>query len=58
MKSTITQFVTLGIMLLIMAVIVSLYPEQNNSGTTSQAATPTKVSKLSIQHRIRNIRAD
>ncbi len=58
MKNTITQYVTLGVMLLLLVLIVSMYPEQNTSKTVGHKETATAVSKLSIPSHTRQVRAD
>lgn len=58
MKGTITQYVTLGVMLLLLVLIVSMYPEQHASKVTGQADTETTVSKLTIPTQIRPVRTN
>lgn len=59
MKGTITQYVTLGVMLLLVVFIVSMYPAQNSATVTGQKGTQTTVSKLSIETRSKQpVRAD
>jgi hypothetical protein len=59
MKSTLTQYVTLGVMLLLLVFIVSMFPEQNSSKVTGHKETPTTVSKMAIETRHKApVRAD
>jgi len=58
MKNTITQYVTLGVMLLLLVLIVSMYPEQNTSKSVSHKESATTVSKLSIQTHTKQVRTD
>lgn len=61
MKGTITQYIMLGVMLLLMALIVSLYPEQTKPKAgheVSASSAKTNVSTLSFQSRIKPLRAD
>lgn len=60
MKGTITQYVTLGVMLLLMILIVSLYPEHGKStaGIKFTNHPHTKVSKLGIHSHGKVLRAD
>lgn len=50
MKGTITQYVTLGVMLLLLVLIVSLYPEQQNQKVSGQQEKATEVTKLMPTH--------
>lgn len=60
MKGTITQYIMVGVMLLLMALIVSLYPAQTTTQTGSEvsASTKTKVSTLNLQSWLKPVRAD
>lgn len=59
MKGTITQYVALGVMLLLMVLIVSMYPEHNGAVVTGKNETPATVSKLTIgTHSKLPVRAD
>lgn len=58
MKHTITQYVMLGVMLLLLVLIVSMFPEHGATRTASHGQTAAKVSKLSIQTRVNTMRTD
>ena len=58
MKGTITQYVTLGVMLLLLALIVSMYPEQQKEKVTGQRDTATEVSKLTLPTNIKSQRTN
>jgi len=58
MKGTLTQYVMLGVMLLLLVLIVSMYPEQNTSQALGHKVVSTKVSKLSIQTHPGSVRTD
>lgn len=58
MKGTLTQYIMLGVMLLLLVLIVSMYPEQNSSKVTGQLDKQTTVSKLSIPTPSKPERAD
>ena len=58
MKGTLTQYVTLGVMLFLLVLIVSMYPEQHGSKVTGQADTETTVSKLAITTQIKSVRTN
>jgi len=48
-KRRITQFIMLGVMLLLMVLIVSMYPEPRVSQALSHKQTAKAISKLSIR---------
>lgn len=58
MKRTITQFIMLGVMFLLMALIISMYPEQKVSNTLSHKHQATSVSRVSMQMHVKGTRAD
>lgn len=58
MKGSITQYVVLGVMLLVIVLIVSLYPAQHRTEVSSQMVSPANVSKLSIRAKSVMTRAD
>jgi len=58
MKRTITQFIMLGVMLLLMALIISMYPEQKDSHALSHKNSETSVSRVSMQLHVKGTRAD
>lgn len=58
MKGTLTQYVTLGVMLVLLVLIVSLFPEQQKEKATGQRATSTEVSTLSLPTRIKSERSN
>lgn len=58
MKRTITQFITLGVMLLLVVLIISMYPEQKVSHFLSHKQTSSAVSHVSMQTLTVHTRAD
>ena len=60
MKRTVTQYIMLGVMLLLLVLIVSMYPEQKGAkaiGYQDQGLT-TKVSNVSVPASDKSVRAD
>ena len=58
MKGTIRQYVTLGVMMLLLILMVSMFPERNKPKLTGQLDTGTTVSKLGIPVHIKPVRSD
>lgn len=58
MKGKITQYVALGVMLLIIVLIVSFLPAERQNSVTSKQVSPTKVSNLSARTKIAKVRPD
>ena len=58
MKGTVTQYVTLGVMLLLMVLIVSMFPEQNGGKVVGHRDQTTTVSKLVLPSHSKIVRAD
>lgn len=58
MKRTITQYVMLGVMLLLLVLIVSMYPDHSHTNAIGHKEAATKVSKLSVQTRAKSMRSD
>ena len=58
MKGKLTQYVTLGVMLLLLVLIVSLFPEQRAVKASGANASPTTVSNLTIPTHNKVVRAD
>lgn len=58
MKGTVTQYVTLGVMLLLLVLIVSMFPEQNGAKAVGHREQSTTVSKLVLPSHSKLVRAD
>lgn len=58
MKGTIAQYVTLGIMLVIIVLIVSFLPAQHVNKLTDKQVVPAKVTNLSARNNAEKVRAD
>jgi hypothetical protein len=58
MKGTLTQYVTLGVMLLLLIFLVSMLPEQKSPKLSGQLDTKLTVSKLSNPDHIKQIRSN
>jgi hypothetical protein len=58
MKGTLTQYVALGVMLMLLVLIVSLLPEQKGSHSMGQHEKATTVSKLTISTGSKPVRPD
>ena len=58
MKGTITQYVTLGVMLLLLILLVSLLPEQKSSKLTGQVDTSITVSTMNTPAHIKPVRVN
>lgn len=59
MKGTITQYVTLGVMLLLLILLVSILPEQKGSKLiTGQLDTKITVSKMNNPDHVKPVRSN
>ena len=58
MKGTITQYVTLGVMLLLLVLLVSMLPEQKGPKLSGKLNTQLSVLKLSSPNHVKPVSAD
>lgn len=58
MKGTITQYVVLGIMLLVIVLIVSFLPAARENHMTGKQASPGAATHLSVSNKAGKVRAD
>ena len=54
MKSTVMQYVSLTVMMLLIAAVVSLLPERNSSDNASMDASKTTANSLSVVRSVQN----
>jgi len=58
MRSIITKFITIGVMLMLLVLIVSHFPKISEPGRAGHSGKPTAVSKLAIPAAGSRLRAD
>ncbi len=54
MKSTVMQYVSLTVMMLLIAAVVSLFPERNSRDNASMDASKTAANSLSVVRSVQN----
>lgn len=58
MKGTFRQYVTLGVMLLLLILIVSMFPEQSRPKLSGKLETGITVSKLIVPGQLKSVRTN